>query len=302
MSWLTLKSCGILNFGLSLLHNIEMAIEDTHVIILIGMAAAGKSATIKALQKMDPYTVNLDPAVLHLAYTANIDIRDTIDYDQLMKDYSLGPNGAIMTALNLFATKFHDVIELIKKRNPKYVVVDTPGQIEAFTWSASGQIIMETLASQFKVTIVYVVDSVKCNNPVSFMSNLVYACSIMYKSQLPFVLYLNKSDEMDTSKLLLWMSDYDEFMSHLNEYEDHGSYATDLAQSMALMLEDFYKVLVAACGSSLKGEVGSLIDKINESKKDFEKYKKMREEAEKTRQDRKRLDVELDFDKLGLDD
>lgn len=30
-----------------------------------------------------------------------------------------------------------------------YVFIDTPGQIEVFTWSASGQIITETLASSF---------------------------------------------------------------------------------------------------------------------------------------------------------
>lgn len=31
----------------------------------------------------------------------------------------------------------------------RYVFIDTPGQIEVFTWSASGQIITETLASAF---------------------------------------------------------------------------------------------------------------------------------------------------------
>lgn len=38
----------------------------------------------------------------------------------------------------------------------RYVFIDTPGQIEVFTWSASGQIITETLASAFPtVSIVY---------------------------------------------------------------------------------------------------------------------------------------------------
>ncbi len=42
-------------------------------------------------------------------YEANIDIRDTVNYKQVMKDYQLGPNGAILTSLNLFATNFHQV-------------------------------------------------------------------------------------------------------------------------------------------------------------------------------------------------
>lgn len=66
-----------------------------------------------------------------------------------MTQYGLGPNGAIMTSLNLFATKFDQVLGLIEKRSGETdnVIIDTPGQIEVFTWSASGSIITETLAS-----------------------------------------------------------------------------------------------------------------------------------------------------------
>lgn len=68
-------------------------------------------------QKQPPYVLNLDPAVLHLPFTANIDIRDTVDYKQVMKQYGLGPNGGIMTALNLFTTKFDQVLGYIDKRS-----------------------------------------------------------------------------------------------------------------------------------------------------------------------------------------
>jgi GTPase SAR1 family protein len=55
------------------------------------------------------YVLNLDPAVTSLPYTANIDIRDTVNYKNVMKEYHLGPNGGILTSLNLFATKFDEV-------------------------------------------------------------------------------------------------------------------------------------------------------------------------------------------------
>jgi hypothetical protein len=55
------------------------------------------------------YVVNLDPAVMTLPFGANIDIRDTVRYKDVMKEYSLGPNGGILTSLNLFATKFDEV-------------------------------------------------------------------------------------------------------------------------------------------------------------------------------------------------
>jgi hypothetical protein len=53
-----------------------------------------------------PYVVNLDPAVTYMPYSPNIDIRDTVDYKNVMKQYNLGPNGGILTACNLFATQF----------------------------------------------------------------------------------------------------------------------------------------------------------------------------------------------------
>ena len=40
-----------------------------------------------------------------------------------------------------------------------YVFIDTPGQIETFTWSASGQLIAESLASTFATCVCYVVDT-----------------------------------------------------------------------------------------------------------------------------------------------
>jgi len=43
-------------------------------------------------QKQPPYVVNLDPAVTHLPFTANIDIRDTVDYQEVMKQYVIIQN------------------------------------------------------------------------------------------------------------------------------------------------------------------------------------------------------------------
>lgn len=53
--------------------------------------------------------MNLDPAVMTLPFGANIDIRDTVRYKEVMKQFNLGPNGGILTSLNLFATKFDEV-------------------------------------------------------------------------------------------------------------------------------------------------------------------------------------------------
>lgn len=86
------------------------------------------------------------------------------------------------------------VIQLVKKRstNTEIAIFDTPGQIEVFTWSASGTIISETLAGLFPTIVVYVMDTVRSVSPVTFMSNMLYACSILYKLRLPFIIVMNK--------------------------------------------------------------------------------------------------------------
>ena len=66
--------------------------------------------------------MNLDPAVMTLPFGANIDIRDTVKYKEVMKQFNLGPNGGILTSLNLFSTKF-DEVELFLRFADKNVCV-----------------------------------------------------------------------------------------------------------------------------------------------------------------------------------
>lgn len=57
-----------------------------------------------------------------------------------------------------------------------HIIVDTPGQIEIFTWSASGAIITDAMASALPTVIAYVIDTPRTTAPATFMSNMLYAC------------------------------------------------------------------------------------------------------------------------------
>ncbi|EDV29241.1 uncharacterized protein TRIADDRAFT_19709 [Trichoplax adhaerens] len=228
-------------------------------LICLGMAGSGKTTFVQRVnaylhsRQTPPYIVNLDPAVHEVPFPANIDIRDTVKYKEVMKQYGLGPNGGIVTSLNLFATRFDQAIKFIEKKQHdyKYVLFDTPGQIEVFTWSASGSIITDSLASTCPTVIVYVMDTSRCVSPITFMSNMLYACSILYKSRLPFVLVMNKIDIVSHDFAIEWMTDFESFQQAVDE---EGSYMANLTSSMNLVLDEFYNNLKTVGVSAVTGE------------------------------------------------
>jgi signal recognition particle receptor subunit beta len=109
-------------------------------------------------------------------------------------------------------------------------LIDTPGQIEVFTWSASGQIISYALASTGPTAILFVLDSYRCQNPNTFMSNMLFCCSILYKLKLPILVVFNKSDVADPQVPIGWMKDYDSFIDVIKGSEN---YLSTLSRSMA---------------------------------------------------------------------
>ncbi|KNA21170.1 hypothetical protein SOVF_045580 isoform B [Spinacia oleracea] len=253
------------------------------IIVVVGMAGSGKTTFMRQLvchthaSNLRGYVINLDPAVMTLPFGANIDIRDTVKYKEVMKQFNLGPNGGILTSLNLFATKFDEVISVVESRADQldYVLVDTPGQIEIFTWSASGAIITEAFASTFPTVIAYVVDTPRSSNPTTFMSNMLYACSILYKTRLPLVLAFNKTDiaqhqfalEIRQSILTWWMKDFEAFHAALEADE---SYTSTLSQSLSLVLDEFYKNLRSVGVSALSGAgMNEFFKAVDDSAKEY---------------------------------
>lgn len=273
------------------------------VCILIGMAGTGKTTFMQRLnahiheKKIPGYIINLDPAVANLPYTPNIDIRDSVKYKDVMKQYNLGPNGGILTSLNLFATRFDQVIEFVQKRAPgiKYVFVDTPGQIEVFNWSASGTIITEAFASKYPTIVTYIVDTPRCINPATFMSNMLYGCSMLYKTRLPLILAFNKIDIVRHEFALEWMQDNDVFEEAARQKE---KYSSNLTQSMGTMLEAFYRHLNVVGVSAITGTgVDEFLLELRRGAVQWEQeympeLQRLREEKVRREKERQQRDIE----------
>ena len=81
-------------------------------IFLAGTAGSGKSLlTSRLLQwykdnKSFPISLNLDPGALNLPYKPDVDVRNYINLDTLMERYELGPNGSLIMANDMIATRF----------------------------------------------------------------------------------------------------------------------------------------------------------------------------------------------------
>ena len=146
-----------------------------NLIYITGTAGAGKSLLTSSLvswyreKSQDAIAVNLDPGVLTLPYDPDVDIRNSIDMQQIMTDYSLGPNGALIFANDLIASKLNEIQEEIDGTTADFVVVDTPGQIELFAFRESGPFIAKGLQAESKV-LLFLMDSLVASSPTNFLS------------------------------------------------------------------------------------------------------------------------------------
>ncbi len=297
-------------------------------IVCVGMAGSGKTTFMQRInahlhtkhQKSPstagpPYVLNLDPAVRSVPFDSNIDIRDSINYKEVMKQYNLGPNGGILTSLNLFSTKVDQVLSILEKRClpqqqsegsntllPPYILVDTPGQIEVFVWSASGNILLSSMASSFPTVLAYIIDTPRTTeNTSTFMSNMLYAISILYKTKLPMILVFNKTDVKSESEAVEWMRDFESFQAALREDEERetegSGYMGSLLNSMSLVLEEFYNALSVVGVSSMTGNgVDKFFEAVEEKREEFEKdyrpeLERRRKEAEQQKEELRQKEV-----------
>ena len=123
-------------------------------------------------------------------------------------------------------------------------------------------------------------DSSRCTNPTTFMSNMLYACSIMFKTKLPFFIVLNKSDIVDASYCIEWMTDYESYDEALKEDD---TFSGNLSRSLSLLLDEFYEDLKAVPFSSLYGTgLDELYEAISEKREEF--FDEFLPELEKMRQ------------------
>ena len=182
------------------------------LMFIIGTAGSGKSLFAAAfsewlkMSKQDVAVVNLDPGVLKLPYSPDVDIRNYVDVGNLMERYGLGPNGALILAADLIADEIESITRDIDSANADLVLVDTPGQMELFAFRASGPYIVNELTKEPKA-LVYLFDAVFSVNPLNYVSNMFLSAAVYNRFFQPQVHLLSKCDllpKKEVKKIADW--------------------------------------------------------------------------------------------------
>ena len=231
-------------------------------IFIVGTAGAGKSLLTSKIYEY--YTrngafaaiLNLDPGVETLPYACDVDVRDHVDIVSLMKQYELGPNGALIMANDLIATKIDAIRDEVDKANPDYLLVDTPGQIELFAYRASGQFLVQNLNLDEKMSI-FLFDGSLVTTPVNFVSIALLATSIKLRLNLPTINVLTKTDLIGDKlkEILKWTTNLFALENAISQEVDGETYTLTTSILRGLNLGGFAQGIIPLSNVSGEGMV-----------------------------------------------
>lgn len=178
---------------------------------VVGTAGSGKSTLVSAFSEWlatisgDPVVVNLDPGADALPYVPNVDIRSWIKIDDIMREHSLGPNGAQVLAADMVALNIAEVRREVDAQGGDVVLYDTPGQIELFAFRAASEQILHSLSEEPVVT--YLFDPVISSTAKGFTTLLMLASTVHFRFRVPYLPVLTKVDMLpaeDIERIILW--------------------------------------------------------------------------------------------------
>jgi hypothetical protein len=170
-----------------------------------------------------------------------------------MHRYDLGPNGALIMANDLIASKIDDIQNEVNRVNPDYLIVDTPGQIELFAYRSSGPFLVENISSEEKTSI-FLYDGALITSPVNFVSIALLATSIRLRLNLPAVNVLTKTDLIGAKlkEILQWSTSLSTLENAIGKEADGDTYTLTTNILRGLNLGGFAQGLIPI--SNVTGE------------------------------------------------
>ncbi|PHH68994.1 hypothetical protein CDD82_134 [Ophiocordyceps australis] len=179
--------------------------------------------------------VNLDAANDDTNYPCALDIRQLVKLEDIMRDDGLGPNGAMLYALEELEHNLEWLQHGLEELGDDYVLFDCPGQVELYTHHGSLRNIFYKLQKLgYRLVCIHLSDSICLTQPSLYMSNVLLSLRAMIQMDMPHVNVLSKIDKI---------ASYDALPFNLDYYTDvdHLSHLTPFleAESPALRSEKF---------------------------------------------------------------
>jgi hypothetical protein len=164
-------------------------------IMILGPAGSGKSSLTAEFGKYllkEGYSVgfvNLDPGCARLPYECYYDIRRRFTVEDIMKREGLGPNGALIRAME----------KLSRIRIPlpaaDFNLIDTPGQLEAFAFHEAGPRIASRIGNLIGIFLIDATIGLG-DLPAAYL----YALAIRYRLGVEAITAVNKVDLLSESE------------------------------------------------------------------------------------------------------
>ena len=191
--------------------------KSKYAVLILGSAGAGKTTLTNALCEWinsEDYSsascVNLDPGVEHIPYNAVWDIRDKFTVRDVMKKYNLGPNGALLKSMELLLEMSDDIInEIMGATDKEYIIIDTPGQLEIFTFRNVGELFVKKLSEQIITIGLFLIDGKLFSSVTRLLVSQLLGLSAELSLSVPLIHVINKGD-LVKQELLNMLSNEDE--------------------------------------------------------------------------------------------
>lgn len=228
------------------------------------------------MNSLDAITVNLDPGVEGLPYEPDVDIRDWMRIDAVMKEHGLGPNGAQVMCADMLALEAKEVKKVIDGFRTDYVLIDTPGQIELFNFREASRVVVDTFGAD-KSAMAFLFDPILTRTPGGFVSLLLLSSTLQFRFSVPQMNILAKSDiltDQEIATVMDWTKEPEMLIDALlsadpsmhrelnveffKALENLGSYRgiTPVSSETNSGLEDLYNIIQQTFmgGEDLRGD------------------------------------------------
>ena len=203
------------------------------------MSGALKNYIINRDPEVSAITLNLDPGAVVMPYTPDIDIRDFIVLEEVMEEYGLGPNGAMILASDLMVNYIDELKYEIDQYNADWIIVDTAGQLELFAFRETGPLIASSLGfGDVQKNVCFLFDSNFVLRPNGFISTLLLAASVQFRfrriSQINVLTKVDLIDEDQIEMIVNWSQDFQALEDSTNEREK------GLIRELSILLSDVF--------------------------------------------------------------